>query len=225
MKRILPIILAVIALAAAIFGTRYWQQNYLAGISTTKIPVPRTDIPPYTPLSVDMFVLQDTPRALLDQGAYIASASEIEGSISVETLLSGLPVAKRMAVPASQFRLADPSLEVISLPAEAAGTVGGQVHVGEQINLYILLAAEDQANENDPKPKPTVTFVARVPIVAVLASAGEPLITTNDKGETEIRPMSILVVAAPHDTVRIILDAIALMEHEGAKLWVTLATP
>jgi hypothetical protein len=37
--------------------------------------------------------------------------------------------------------------------------------------------------------------------------------------------MKILVVAAPQETVQTILDAIALMEHEGATLWVTLATP
>jgi len=33
------------------------------------------------------------------------------------------------------------------------------------------------------------------------------------------------VVAAPHETVLAILQAIALSQHEGAVLWVTLATP
>ena len=45
-KRILPIILGVLALAAALFGTNYWQKNYLASVSTIQVPVPKTDIPP-----------------------------------------------------------------------------------------------------------------------------------------------------------------------------------
>jgi len=227
-KRILPILLAVLALAAAIFGANYWQRNYLAGITMTRIPVPVSDIPPYTLLSTDMFTLQEYPRALTDQGAYLLSTTDLQGSISVETLLAGLPVAKRMAVPADQFRLADPALEVISLPAEATSTVGGQVHVGERINIYCLEPAPEQTTpeqgqEVGPPPKPVVAFVARVPVVAVLADSGQPLSSGDEKSEP--KPMKILVVAASHETVQAILDAIALVRHEGAFLWVTLATP
>ena len=50
-KRILPILLGVIALAAALFGTNYWQKNYLASVSTIQIPVPKADIPPVYSLS------------------------------------------------------------------------------------------------------------------------------------------------------------------------------
>ena len=226
-KRILPILLAVLALAAAIFGANYWQKNYLAGITMTRIPVPVSDIPPYTLLSTDMFTLQEYPRALTDQGVYILSTEKLEGTISAETLLAGLPVARRMAVPADQFRLADPSLEVISLPAEAVNAAGAQIHIGEAINIYLLEPAPKQdqqdTNSSAPPPKPEVAFVARVPVVAVLAADGQPL-SSGDKN-TQPQPMKILVVAAPHETVQAILEAIAMEKHEGAFLWVTLATP
>ncbi|MGB8211989.1 MAG: SAF domain-containing protein [Anaerolineales bacterium] len=226
MKRILPIIFALIALAAAFVGARYWQENYLAGISTVKVPVPKADIQPYTPLTASLFVMQDLPRSMASGGVYLASTEDVKGAISSQLLPAGLPVAKRLAVPAAQFRLADPNLEVISLPAEATIAAGGQVHIGEQINIYCLIPVKQSSTDsNAPQPTPIVELVARVPVVDVLASAGDPLVSTGNNGQTETKPMAILVVAAPHETVQGILDAIALVEHEGAKLWVTLATP
>jgi Flp pilus assembly protein CpaB len=226
-SRIIQIFLGLVAIAAAVFGASYWQKNYLAGITMSKIPVPQADIPPYTLLTAEMFTEQEYPRALVDQGAYLLSTADLEGSISVETLLAGLPVAKRMAVPPDQFRLANSSLEVISLPAEATMAVGGQVHIGEMVNIYCLIPAPEQTDENAPPPKPEVAFVARVPVVAVLADGGQPLVSTStqDSQENGPKPMEILLVAAPSETVRAILNAIALVQHEGAFLWVTLATP
>ena len=226
-SRIIQIILGLVAIAAAILGANYWQKNYLAGITMTKIPVPKADIPPYTLLTAEMFTEQEYPRALVEQGAYQLSAADLQGSISVETLLTSLPVAKRMAVPPDQFRLADPSLEVISLPAEATMAVGGQVHIGEMVNIYCLIPALKQTDENAPPPKPEVAFVARVPVVAVLADSGQPLVSTSTQNsqDSQPKPMEILLVAAPPETVQTILDAIALVQHEGASLWVTLATP
>ena len=224
-KRILPILLGVLALVAALFGTNYWQKNYLASVSTIQVPVPKADIPPYTLLSADLFTLQEYPRALTNRGGYVLSASGLNGRISAGELLAGLPVPERMAVDSNQFRLADPTLEVISLPAEAVKAAGAQIHIGEAINIYCLKPApkQDQQDTNAPQPTPEVAFVARVPVVAVLSDNGQPLASGTDNSQPQ--PMKILVVAAPHETVQTILDAIALVEHEGATLWVTLATP
>jgi hypothetical protein len=229
-NRIVPILLAVLALAAALFGTNYWQKNYLASLSTIQVPVPKADIPPYTLLSADLFKLQEYPRALTNQGGYILSGANLNGMISVGALLAGLPVPTRMAVTSDQFRLADPALEVISIPAEAVTAAGAQIHIGEVINIYCLTPApkQGQLDATVSSPQPEVAFVARVPVVAVLSDNGQPLAigTDNNQGSTyQPQPMKILVVAAPHETVQTILDAIALMEHEGATLWVTLATP
>ena len=234
-KRILPIILGVLALAAALFGTNYWQKNYLASVSTVQVPVPKTDIPPYTLLTADLFAQQEYPRAMASQGKYILSANDLVGAISTETLLAGLPVAKRMAVPASQFRLADPSLEVISLPSDAVKAAGAQIHTGQAVNIYCIKPAPKQdqpdAAATAPQPAPEVAFVARVQVAAVLSDNGQPLSagTDTNPGSTgsnnQPQPMKILVVAAPHETVLAILNSIALVQDEGAILWITLATP
>lgn len=233
-KHILQVGLAIIALGAAFFGARYWQRNYLTGISMTQIPVPKADIPPYTVLSADMFSLQEVPRALTDQGAYILSNEQLIDSISVETLLAGLPVPKRMAVLPQQFRLADPSREVVSIPAEAVSSAGGQIHIGETVNIYCLEPApkQDQADQSLPAPKPEVYLIATVPVVAILADNGQPLsLSSNANNQVSTdsiyqpQPMKILVVAAPHQTVQDILDAVAMVKLGGSLLWVTLATP
>ena len=225
-KRFLQIILALIALTAAIFGAGYWQKNYLAGVAMTQIPVPKADVPPYTLLSADLFNLQEVPRALVDQGGYVLSTSQLTGAISAETLLAGLPVPNRMAVPPEQFRLADPSLEVISIPADAVDSVGGQLHIGEKINIYCLEPApkQDEADTGATPPQPEVRLVASVPVVAILADNGLPLISSSD-ANGQPQPMKILVVAAPHETVQDILDAVAMVKLGGSLLWVTLATP
>jgi len=230
-KRIIQILLALAAIAAAIIGANYWRNNYLSGVTMVNIPVPVTNIPAYTTLSADMFVMKEFPRALADlkgsdaANLYVLSTADLEGSISVETLLEGIPVARRMAVPPDQFRLADPSLEVVSLPVEASNGVGGQIRIGETINVYIMQPAAQQDQEtttNTPK-KPEVILIAHVPVVAVLADNGQPLSSGDSSGEP--KPMKILVIAAPPETVHSILDAIAMTKLEGSLLWVTLATP
>jgi hypothetical protein len=76
-----------------------------------------------------------------------------------------------------------------------------------------------------------VAFVARVQVAAVLSDNGQPLSagTDTNPGSTgsnnQPQPMKILVVAAPHETVLAILNSIALVQDEGAILWITLATP
>ncbi len=225
-KHILQIVLALIALAAAILGAGYWQRNYLAGVSLTQFPVPKADILPYTLLSADMFSLQEYPSALVDQGGYVLSTSQLTGAISVETLLAGLPVPNRMAVPSEQFRLADPSLEVISFPADAVSSVGGKINIGETVNIYCLEPAikQDEVGTGAPPPKPEVHLIASVLVVAILSDNGQPLTSSSD-GNNQPQPIKILVVAAPHETVQDILDAVAMVKLGGSLLWVTLATP
>ena len=106
------------------------------------------------------------------------------------------------------------------------------------MNIYCIKPApkQDQPGQQDettaPQPTPEVAFVARVQVAAVLSDNGQPVSAGSDANPGANRfeldqpqPMKILVVAAPHETVLAILDAIALVQDEGAILWVTLATP
>ena len=236
-QRILQIFLAILALGAAVYGASYWQTNYLASVSMVQMPVPAADIPPYTLLDASMFVSHEFPRALLDQG-YAASANELAGKISAGTLLAAQPVSVRLAVPSEQFRLADPALEVVSIPLEVVSGVGGHVRNGEQVNLY-RLAYTDATETADGIVTPgtaEVTLVARVLVVAVLDGNGQEAmryekaqaadqnqLTTNAPQQPQ--PVKVLVVAAPPQIVQSILDAIARTKLGEELLWVTLALP
>jgi len=236
-QRVLQIVLAILALGAAVYGASYWQTNYLAGVSMVQMPVPAADIPPYTLLDASMFVSHEFPRALLGQG-YAASANELAGKISAGTLFAGQPVSVRLAVPPEQFRLADPALEVLSIPAECTNGVGCQVRVGEQVNIYRLQKPPEQEDvqavgimddgtppETTPAPETQVVFVATVPVVAVLSGDGQVAMQSSDNANQDKQPMKILVVAAPADVVQAILNAVARTKFEETMLWVTLATP
>jgi len=236
-QRILQIVLAILALGAAVYGASYWQTNYLAGVSMVQIPVPASDIPPYTLLDASMFVAHDFPRALLDRG-YAASANELAGKISTGMLLAGQPVSVRLAVPPEQFRLADPALEVLSIPLECTNGIGCQVRIGEQVNIYRLQKPSNQEDvqvagipddgtppETTPAPETQVVFVATVPVVAVLSGDGQVAMQSSDNANQDKQPMKILVVAAPADVVQAILNAVARTRLGEDVLWVTLATP
>ena len=237
-QRILQIVLAVLALGAAFFGARYYQNNYLAGVAVMPLPVPANDIAPYTLLDASMFKLRDFPRALVSQGnGYVVLATDLVGKISAGELLAGQPVPVRMAVTPSDFRLADPSLEVISLPAESVNAVGGQVHIGDKVNIYLLRktadtsgAAQDSSTpEPTATPEPVVVLVATVPVVDVLSADGQPAtngsVSNAASSGQQPQPMNILVVAAPPETVQAILNAVAMSKFGDDLLWITLATP
>lgn len=226
-QRLLNLLLAVVAIAAAVYGAGYWQRNYMQSVTLVQLPVPTNDIPPYTLLTASMFELREFPRALVEQGSgYVLQVADLDGKISAGTLLTAQPVPARMAVSPEQFRLANPTLEVVSIPADHVNGVGGQLRIGAWVNIYRLrVAAEmllDISADNGlvglPTPESAVEFVAHVPVVAVLDETGQPA----NQG-AEPRPMKIIIVAAPPETVQLILDAVAYATLGREKLWITLA--
>ena len=234
-NRIFYLLLALLALAAAVVGAVYWRANYLAGVTLVNLPVPREEIPPYTLLEVEMFTISQFPRALIDDagGDYALALDDLTGQISTGTLVAGLPVPGDLAVHPAQFRLADPALEVASIPISPVNGVGGQVQVGERVNVYRLKREletvesrlETITNETVLKEttqeKGEAILVATVPVVAVLSDQGLPASTDPD----QVMPMRILVVAAPPEVIDAILEAVAMSELGNELLWVTLATP
>ena len=226
-NRIFYLILALLALAAAVVGAVYWRANYLAGVTLVNLPVPREEIPPYTLLEVEMFTISQFPRALIEQGGdYALALDNLTGQISTGILVAGLPVPGNLAVPPAQFRLADPALEVASIPVSPVNGVGGQVQVGERVNIYRLkreieTIESETVLEETTQEKGEALLVATVPVVAVLSDQGLPASTDPD----EVLPMRILVVAAPPAVIDAILEAVAMSELGNELIWVTLATP
>ena len=227
-NRIFYLILALLALVAAVVGAAYWRANYLAGVTLVNLPVPRANIPPYTLIDIEMFTISQFPRALIDEagGDYALTLDDLMGQITTGTLVSGLPVPGDLAVPPAEFRLADPALEVASIPVSPVNGVGGQVQVGEHVNIYRLKREQEMIDgeklfEEISGEKGEAVLVATVPVVAVLSDQGLPASTDPD----EVLPMRILVVAAPPEVIDAVLGAVAMSEIGNELLWVTLATP
>jgi len=232
-NRIFYILLAILALGAAVAGAIYWRTNYLAGVTLVNLPVPKEEIPPYTLLKPEMFTPKQFPRALIDEagGDYALTLDTLAGQITTGTLAAELPMPRSLAVAPEQFRLADPELEVASIPISPVNGVGGQVQIGELVNIYRLMRVVDTPKIEDSSTEEMIStegtmensealLVATAPVVAVLSDQGLPASTDVD---SPIQ-MCILVVAAPHDVVEAILEAVAMSELGNELLWVTLAT-
>ena len=128
--------------------------------------------------------------------------------------------------------------------------VGGQVQIGDQVNIYRLTAWEEQTDslialpenalsidvnniiqvgetltETIPTAQPRtfteIELVATVPVVQVLSGDG----TAEADNEEEMVPLQILVLAAPPEVAQDILDAQAATTVGNNQLWITLATP
>ena len=146
MNRAAQFIIGLIAIVLALGAGFYGRNLYLKEVSTTQVPVPINPIPVYTVLTVDMFQLREMPRTM-ESLPYYQSIQELDGKISTIPLLPGLPVAQANAVPIAQFRLADANFEVISIPVEPVSAVGGQIRIGERVNLYQVLPEKSDSAE------------------------------------------------------------------------------
>src|SRR5512133_4050026 len=148
---VIGLLAAVLAVAAGIYG----RNAYLKEVSTYQIPVPVADIAPYTVLTENLFVMRDMPRTM-ESLPYYQTLADLKGQISVVKLPASLPVSKVSAVPPAAFRLADAAFEVVSVPVEPVSAVGGQIRIGQRVNLYRLAQEDtktDLANASAPTEK------------------------------------------------------------------------
>jgi len=135
MNRTVQFIIGVIAVVVALGAGFYGRNLYLKEVSTYQVPVPINAIPAYAILDADMFQMREMPRTMASL-PYYQSTQDLEGKISTVSLPAELPVAQANAVPVTQFRLADAAYEVLSIPVEPVSAVGGQIRIGEHVNLY-----------------------------------------------------------------------------------------
>lgn len=251
MRRSVQLILGLITILVAAGAGFYGRNAYLYQVSTLTLPVPRQDIPPYTVLTADLFEMREFPRAMQSM-PYYQALDDLPGKISTTILLAGLPVAEELAIPVGEFRLAGAAFEVLSIPIKPVSAVGGQVRIGDRINLYRLLVAEVQAC-TDPEQCPQSStlqsqdlvkaragkvelVVGAVLVVDVRSSRGDEAgpgqseinseagsITPQESEERE--QTQILTLAVLPGQVKAILEAVAEEEDAGGLLWVSLALP
>ncbi len=238
MNRATQFIIGLVAVLIAIAAGIYGRSAYLKEVSTYQIPVPVRDIPPYTVLSENMFQMRDMPRTFATL-PYDQTLAELAGQISVVKLPLGLPVAKVSAVEPAQFRLADAAFEVVSIPVEPVSAVGGQIRIGQRVNLYRMIAekesgAEQAVAEPTPEKSALVEQVeSRVLVVDVRTSQGAPAdpgsVNAKSSGSQassqQMEEVQILTLALAPDQVKTVLDAVAATKKQGGLLWTTLAVP
>jgi Flp pilus assembly protein CpaB len=147
LNRVTQFIIGLIAIALALGAGFYGRTRYLKEVSTYQVPVPAKEvstyqvpvpakvIPAYTILKSEQFQMRDMPRTM-ESLPYYQSIQALDGMISTVPLLAGLPIAQSNAVPVAQFRLVDAAFEVLSIPVEPVSAVGGQIRIGEHVNLY-----------------------------------------------------------------------------------------
>jgi len=239
MNRTVQFVIGLLAVALAVGAGIYGRNAYLNEVSTYQIPVPINKIPPYTVLQEGMFQMRDMPRTMANL-PYFQSLADLKGLITTNGLPAGLPVAKTNAVPASQFRLADAAFEVVSIPVEPVSAVGGQIQIGERVNLYQMTKAQPSTNGQTIKSETeaehfTVERIASsVLVVDVRTAQGVTAGPTSaesqgntgaNSGNGQVEQVQILTLALDPDLVQDVLDAVASTKKQGGLLWTTLATP
>jgi hypothetical protein len=233
MSRITQTMIGLIAIALALGAGFYGRNLYTREVSTYQVPVPVHPIPAYTLLSADQFELRDMPRAL-ESLPYFQSLASLEDLISTSPLPGGLPVPVLNALPVSEFRLAEAPFEVLSIPVEPVSAVGGQIRIGERVNLYQVSPEQAEVDvENDEDRKFNVERIAAsIQVVDVRNAQG--VTASSDPGEEDLstfdghpqnEQVQILTLAVDPGQVDIILTAVANAKKQGGLLWTTLATP
>lgn len=239
MNRTTQFVIGLLAVVLAIAAGVYGRNAYLKEVSTYQIPVPIAEVPPYTVLSEGMFQMRDMPRTM-ESLSYYQSMKDLQGQISLMKLVAGLPVAKDSAVAPAQFRLADAAFEVVSIPVEPVSAVGGQIRIGQRVNLY-QMAKGNVAKDGQPTPQGVpetniqVEQIAnKVLVVDVRSSQGVSAGPTNGESKSDgsltassqqVEQVQILTLALAPDQVQTVLDAVAASKKEGGLLWTTLAVP
>jgi len=236
MNRVTQFIIGLIAIALALGAGFYGRTLYLKEVSTYQVPVPVNAIPAYTILNPEMFQMREMPRTM-ESLPYYQSIQALDGMISAVPLPAGLPIAQANAVPVAQFRLADAAFEVISIPVEPVSAVGGQIRIGEHVNLYQVSEEAVAPGNTDLKlnnqPGFKVELIAGSILVVDVRNAQGVAAETSQKSDSnstfnsspQTEQVQILTLAVKPEVVNDILNAVANAKKQGGLLWTTLATP
>jgi hypothetical protein len=219
-RRILEAVVGVVLLVVAFVLAYVFQQSYQSGVEYQSLPVPIAEIAPYTVLDVKMFEMKDFPRAL--GGAYATALSQLSGKIANSVIPAGLPIPLTLVNTTEESHLADPKLEVLSIPITPPSAVGGLVRAGERINIYRIIPPGAQVipiGSIDPISESVTLIAENVLVVQVLAGDSSQA-GVNSAGK--MVQASVLVLAVTQDQLDPILNLMAEIKG-SAMMWITLA--
>jgi len=232
-------------LAAAVVGWAAYQW-FDAMVISRPIVVAKETIPPYTLVTADMLAVRDLPAHLADEDIY-TEPGEVVGKLTttfIPSLRSGQAPAGALiyrpyAVPPAAFRYVDdPTLEVLSFPVDPNKAVGGQVRIGQRVNVWRIVRGQPQglsataALSTSLAASELLLPAPRVLVVDVRSSRGEPV--GRPAGESELEsqaqrgsqtvPLTILTVALPISETHKLVTLMGEV-HLNADVWVSLAAP
>jgi hypothetical protein len=219
-RRIFEAVIGIVLLVVAFILAFIFQQAYRTGVEYQSMPVPVAEITPYTVLNDKMFVMKDFPRALT--GGYATSLSQLSGRMANSVIPAGLPVPLVLVSAATEYRLADPSLEIVSIPVTPPSAVGGQVRAGERINIYRLIPPGAQVipvGSTVAISEPVTLIAENIPVVMVLADDGSPAGVTSGG---HLVAAHVLVLSVNPEELDAILNLMAEIK-QSAIMWITLA--
>ena len=136
----------------------------------------------------------------------------------------------------AEFRLADATFEVLSIPVDPVSAVGGQIRIGERINLYQVIPAPTEIQTADSSSNPSsmqINLIAeKVQVVDVRSAQGAAAETGQQETKSsafgsgqQVEQVQILTLAVEPGQVKTILDAVAMAKKQGGLLWTSLAIP
>lgn len=236
MNRTVQFVIGLLAILIALGAGFYGRNQYLEAVSTYQVPVPVKDIPAYTVLTLDMFQMHEMPRTM-ESLPYFQTIKELEGKISAVSLPAKLPVPSANAIPVASFRLAARDDEVLSIPVEPVSAVGGQIRIGERVNLYQVAPEKPDTTStgspsNDQPVFQTNLIAGNVLVVDVRTSQGVSADISRQGTENsalnsspQTEQVQILTLAVKPEAVSLILNALATSKKQGGLLWTTLALP
>lgn len=219
-RRIFEAIVGIILLGGAFVLAYIFQQSYRTGVEDQSLPVPVSEIAPYTVLDDKMFVMKDFPKALA--GGYATTLSQLSGRIANSVIPAGLPIPLVLVNSSEESRLADPSLEVLSIPITPPSAVGGLVRAGEKVNIYRIIPPGAQVipiGSTTPISEPVTLIAENVLVVQVLGDDGSQAGTTSTGHLVQAH---VLVLAVTNEQLDPILNLMAEIKG-SAIMWVTLA--
>ncbi len=200
-----------------------------------KVAIAKQDIPTYTLITPDMVEEKEVPAA---EAKGAPSFDQMVGRMSTKTISKGTLMSDQNALSPEQVRyVADPSLEVISFPANFDEVVGGQLKPGQKINVYAYRSLRQTDVQGGRKPEVRL-LATDIPVVDVRARSGEsgprlaPTATPGSGGGGGLfggagpitsdaqQPGSIVTVAVPPEMALLIVDTMGAQAFDA---WVTLS--
>ena len=227
----------LLALLVAGLAFRLAYTNYNRLVATRLIVVAAEEIPPYTIVTPSHLTTKAMPRALERENIYL-SPNEVVGKITTSYVPAGAPIYRSQAVPPERFRyVQDPTLEIVSIPVDPARAVGGQLRIGQVVNVYRVARGRGAPEETTPAALleargAEVELLAVAPVVDVRSGRGEPVVVgapAPSRMEREARPrgnerpLQIVTLAVRPDVAEDLIRLAVEQEGQNYELWLSLA--